>query len=89
MTMPSFTVEASIYATRQHYGYAVASKPWMFGSVLAQQLCRQLGELCGGIDLVCCRGLTCTAGLGGDGICVPQDVPCCWPPGCQICDNSA
>jgi hypothetical protein len=89
MTMPSFTAEASLYATSQHYRHAALSSARRFDSVLAQQLCRQLGQTCGGIDLFCCPGLTCTAGVRGDGICVPQDVPCCWPPGCQICDNSA
>jgi hypothetical protein len=73
MTRPSFTAEASLYATSLHYGNVVFSTVGIFDSVLAQQLCRQLGQTCGGIDLFCCPGLTCTAGLGGDGVCVPDD----------------
>jgi len=80
MTIPTFTAEASLYATSQHYRHAALSGARRFDSVLPEQLCRQLGETCGGIDLFCCAGLTCTAGLGRQGICVPLDVPCCWPP---------
>jgi hypothetical protein len=91
MSTPGFTGEASLYSTSQHYGYAAASTSGMFDSVLAQQLCRHLGQSCGGIDLVCCPGLRCTAGLGGRGICVPDLFHCspcvhgrqfcCPPPG--------
>jgi hypothetical protein len=87
MTMPSFTAEASLYTTSRHYSYAVVSAGGILDSVLAQSLfCAQLGQTCGGIDLVCCPGLRCTAGLGGLGICVPHHHrPCCHPPGCRIC----
>jgi hypothetical protein len=89
MTLSNFIAEASHYAASAHYRSRGVRAAGRIDSILAQQLCRQLGESCGGIDLICCPGLTCTAGLGGQGICVPQDVPCCWPPGCQICDGSA
>jgi hypothetical protein len=86
MTMPSLTAEASLYTTSRHYGYVVVSALGIFDSVLAQSLfCARLGQTCGGIDLVCCPGLRCTAAPGGLGICVPGHVPCCQPPGCQIC----
>jgi hypothetical protein len=53
MTVPSFSEEASLYA----------SSAGRLGSVLAQSLfCARLGETCGGIDLTCCPGLRCTAG---------------------------
>jgi hypothetical protein len=86
MTMPSFTAEASLHATSLHYGYAGVNAGGVFDSVLAQSLfCAKLGQTCGGIDLVCCPGLRCTAGLGGQGICVPDGgAPCCQP-GCQCC----
>lgn len=92
MNMPRFTAEASLYATSRHYGYAVAGARETFDSVLAQSLfCARLGETCGGIDLVCCPGLRCTAGAGGLGVCVPDLFHCspcvdgrqfcCPPPG--------
>ena len=92
MATPRFTAEASLYATRQYYRSAAASAGKMFDSVLAQSLfCSRLGQRCGGIDLVCCPGLKCTAGLGGLGICVPDVFHCspcvdgrqfcCPPPG--------
>lgn len=86
MTMPSFTAEASLYMTSRHYRNAGVSAVGIFDSLLAQSLfCAQLGQTCGGIDLVCCPGLTCTAGPGGQGVCVPGGgAPCC-PPGCQCC----
>ena len=61
MAMPRFTGEASFYATRERYGSAALSSPGAFGSVVAQQLCRHLGQSCGGIDLFCCPGLRYTA----------------------------
>jgi hypothetical protein len=86
MTTPSFTAEASFYATSQHYGFAAVRAAGRFESVVAQQLCRHLGQSCGGIDLFCCPGLRCTAGLGGRGICV-QDFFHCSPcvHGWQFC----
>ena len=88
MNVPRFTADASLYATSQHYRYSAISGARRSDSVLPQQLCRQLGESCGGVDLVCCAGLTCTAGLGGQGICVPDGgAPCC-PPGCQCCGGA-
>jgi hypothetical protein len=83
MNMLNFAAEASLYATSQQYGYAVVNSARTSGSVLAQQLCRHLGQTCGGIDLFCCSGLRCTAGLGGHGVCVPAQH--CCPPGCHIC----
>jgi hypothetical protein len=92
MNMPSFTAEASLYATSQHYRNAVASTGARPTSISAQSLfCARKGQRCGGIDLVCCPGLRCTAGLGGLGVCVPDlfhCTPCtngrqfcCPPPG--------
>jgi len=91
MTTPSFTAEAALYATSQHYRAAAFSAAGRFDSVFAQQLCRHLGQSCGGIDLFCCPGLHCTAPLGGHGICVPDIFHCsrcingrqicCPPPG--------
>ena len=91
MSTPGFTAETSLYSTSQHYGYGAVSTLGMFDSVLAQQLCRHLGQSCGGIDLLCCPGLRCTAGLGGRGVCVPDLFHCspcvhgrqfcCPPPG--------
>ena len=92
MTMPSFTAEASLYATRQHYRTAAAGAGRLLDSILPQSLfCARLGQACGGIDLVCCPGLRCTAGLGGLGTCVPDLFHCspckdgrqfcCPPPG--------
>jgi len=91
VTIPSFTAEASLYPTSQHYGFAGVSTAPRLGSVVAQQLCRHAGQSCGGIDLFCCPGLRCTAGLGGRGICVPGFFHCspcingrqfcCPPPG--------
>jgi hypothetical protein len=65
------------------------------GSVLAQSLfCAQLGQTCGGSDLVCRPGLRCTAGPDGLGICAPglfHCSPCvdgrqfcCPPPRCLV-----
>jgi len=47
MTIPSFTSEASLYATVQHYRAAAVYNAEGFDSVLAQQLCRHLGSLAG------------------------------------------
>jgi hypothetical protein len=92
MTTPSFTAEAALYATSQHYHSAVISAVGRFDSVLAQSLiCARLGQTCGGIDLTCCPGLRCTAGPGRLGVCVPDFYHCspcihgrqicCPPPG--------
>jgi hypothetical protein len=91
MNMPGFTAEASVYPTSQHYRFLGARAAGRSDSVLAQQLCRHVGQSCGGIDLFCCPGLRCTAGLGGRGICVPDLFHCspcvdgrqfcCPPPG--------
>ena len=93
MSMPSFAAEASLYATSQHYRSA-AFRAGRFDSVLAQQLCRHLGQSCGGIDLFCCPDLRCTAPLGAHGISVPGFFHCspcihglqvcCPPPGFGI-----
>lgn len=94
MTLPSFTAEASLYATSRRYRSTTVSAAGRFDSVIAQQLCRNLGQSCGGIDLFCCPGLRCTAPLGGRGICVPDFFHCspcihgrqicCPPPGFGI-----
>ena len=86
MRIPSFTAEAFLYAASQNYRAAAVSTGGRFGSVFAQQLCRHLGQSCGGIDLFCCPGLRCTAPLGGYGVCVP-DLYHCSPciHGRQIC----
>jgi hypothetical protein len=68
MTLSNFIAEASHYAASAHYRSRGVRAAGRIDSILAQQLCRQLGESCGGIDLICCPGLTCTAGLGGQGI---------------------
>ena len=91
MTEPGFKAEASLYPTSQHYHAADITGARNSGSVIAQQLCRHLGQSCGGIDLFCCPGLRCTASLGGHGICVPDLFHCspcihgrqfcCPPPG--------
>ena len=92
MTMPSYTAEASLYTTRRQYRSKATSRGEVLDSVLAQSLfCSRVGQRCGGIDLVCCPGLRCTAGLGGLGICLPglfHCSPCadgrqfcCPPPG--------
>jgi hypothetical protein len=92
MNVPGFTAEASLCATSVHYRFAGLSSTGTLGSVVAQSLfCARLGQTCGGIDLVCCPGLKCTAGLGGQGICVPDlfhcspcvdgQQFCCPPPG--------
>jgi hypothetical protein len=91
MSMPAFTAEASLYATSEGYYSAAVSTSGMLDTVLAQQLCRHSGQSCGGIDLFCCPGLRCTAGLGGHGICVSNLFHCsqciggrqicCPPPG--------
>jgi len=71
MSMPRFSAEASLYAASEHYRSLGVLAAGTFDSVLAQQLCRRLGQSCGGIDLFCCPGLTCTAGSGGSSICLP------------------
>jgi hypothetical protein len=91
MTEPGFTADASLYPTSQRYHAAAITGVRNSRSVLAQQLCRHLGQSCGGIDLFCCPGLRCTAPLGGHGICVPDLYHCspcihgrqfcCPPPG--------
>ena len=90
MTLPSLSAEASLYRTTERYHSAGISVLGGFDSVAAQQLCRHFGQSCGGIDLFCCPGLRCTAGLGGRGICVPDyhcspcidgRQFCCPPPG--------
>src|SRR5262245_61267952 len=92
MTIFSFTAEASLFATSEHYRFGGISSAGRLGSVLAQSLlCARLGQTCEGIDLVCCPGLRCTAGLGKLDICVPElfhcspcvdgQQFCCPPPG--------
>ena len=92
MNMPRFTAEASLYATSQHYRNALTNAGALPTSIRAQSLfCARAGQRCGGIDLVCCPGLRCTAGLGGLGVCVPDLFHCspcidgrqfcCPPPG--------
>jgi hypothetical protein len=91
MGVPGFAAEASLYTSHERYRSAALSSPGTFGSVVAQQLCRHLGQSCGGIDLFCCPGLRCTAGLGGRGVCVRGFYHCspcidgrqfcCPPPG--------
>jgi hypothetical protein len=83
MTLPNFTAEASLYPTRERYR-ANARNPETFGSVLSQQLCRRSGQSCGGIDLFCCPGLTCTAEPGGVGVCVRAPPP---PPPPRTCEQ--
>src|SRR5215472_17863962 len=81
MTIPSFTAEASLYATSRQYCFTVRD-PERFDSVLAQQEgCMRLGQRCRGhiLELSCCPGLECRGGLG-PGICVP--CPPCGP--CHI-----
>ena len=64
MNMPSFAADASLYANRRHYRAAAANIGGTSHSILAQSLfCSRSGQSCGGIDLVCCPGLRCTAGL--------------------------
>jgi len=87
MNMAGFTAEASLYTPRRHYRDAVASTRALSGSILPQSLfCARLGQTCGGIDLVCCPGLRCTAGPGRLGVCAP-DLFHCSPctDGRQIC----
>jgi hypothetical protein len=87
VNMTGFDAEASLRGMSEHYGYAGrSSASTISDAVVAQQLCRQLGQTCGGIDLFCCPGLRCTAGLGR-GICVPEVFRCspCTPQGWQIC----
>ena len=69
MNVPGFTAEATLYGTREHYRNVVVSSGGTLRSVVAQQLCRRRGQSCGGIDLFCCPGLRCSAGLGGHGVC--------------------
>jgi hypothetical protein len=76
MTTPSFSAEASLYGIGQHYGFTAVRAARKFDSVVAQQLCRHLGQSCGGIDLFCCPGLRCTTPLGGHGIRVPDLYHC-------------
>jgi hypothetical protein len=88
MTSPGYTAEASLDTNGHHYANAIRSGSGIADSVVAQQLCRHLGQSCGGIDLVCCAGLKCTAPLGGQGICVHQrSLYHCSPcnEGYQIC----
>ena len=64
MTMPSFAADASLYASRRHYRAGAARIGDASHPILAQSLfCSRSGQSCGGIDLVCCPGLRCTAGL--------------------------
>ena len=87
MNMPSFAADASLYATRRRYRSAATSIGGPSRSIVAQSLfCSRLGQRCGGIDLVCCPGLRCTAGLGELGVCVPDVFHCsrCMD-GRQIC----
>src|SRR5215469_1642435 len=72
MTAPGFAAEALYYATTQCYRAATITRARSSDSVSAQQLCRHLGQSCGGVDLFCCPGLRCTAPLGGHGICLPD-----------------
>jgi len=51
VTTPSFTAEASLYPTSQHYGFAGVSTARRLRSLIPQQLCRHSGQSCGGIDL--------------------------------------
>jgi hypothetical protein len=44
MSAPSFTADASLYAGSQHYRSAAISVGGNLDSVLAQQLCRHLGQ---------------------------------------------
>jgi len=92
MEPPGFTAEASLYISTQHYRSAFASDAMRGDSILPQSLfCARNGQRCGGIDLVCCPGLRCTAGLGGLGVCAPDLFHCsscvngrqfcCPPPG--------
>jgi hypothetical protein len=92
MTMPNFTGESSLYVAKEYYRHAAASAGGPIDSIHAQSLfCARSGQTCGGIDLVCCPGLRCTAGLGGRGICMPDLFHCspcingrqfcCPPPG--------
>ena len=91
MAMPNFTAEASLYLTGERYRSFGAISPGTLDSVVAQQICRRQGQSCGGVDLFCCPGLRCTAGLGGRGVCVPDLFHCspcvdgrqfcCPPPG--------
>jgi hypothetical protein len=77
MTMPSFAADASLYASRRHYRAGAARIGDASHPILAQSLfCSRLGQSCGGIDLVCCPGLRCTAGLGELGICEPDLFHC-------------
>jgi hypothetical protein len=88
MNMPRFTAEASLCMTKQHYRSAAITDARRSDAVLPQSLfCARLGERCGGIDLNCCPGLSCTAGPGGLGICVVPDLFHCSPciDGRQFC----
>lgn len=72
MNMPRFTAEESLYATGEHYFFTGLSSPGKLGSVVGQSLfCSQLGQKCGGTDLVCCPGLRCSP----DGRC-PELLAC-------------
>jgi hypothetical protein len=92
METPGFRAEASLYTSTQRYRSAFASDAMRGNPILPQSLfCSRNGQRCGGIDLVCCPGLRCTAGLGGLGVCVPDLFHCspcfngrqfcCPPPG--------
>src|SRR5262249_6082363 len=75
-TIPGFTAGASLYRTSEHYRSAGMGTMGQVDPLLALQLCRHLGQFCGGIVLLCCPGLRCTAGVGGRGICVPNLFHC-------------
>jgi len=76
MNIPRFTAEASLYRTSERHGLSGAMAGRL-SSILAQSLfCSRAGQPCGGIDLVCCPGLKCTAGLGGLGVCMPDFFRC-------------
>jgi hypothetical protein len=77
MNIPGFAAEASVYTTTRQYRSAVAGAAARGDSVLSQSLlCARQGQKCGGIDLTCCPGLRCTAGVSGLGICVPDLFHC-------------
>jgi hypothetical protein len=86
MTLPAFTAGASLYATSEHYCSAGMSASGSLGSVLAQQFCRHLGQLCAGLELSCCPGLRCAPSFL-HGICVPDTCPPCGP--CQLNPSAA
>ena len=87
MTVPGYAAEASLYPNSNHYACSIFSASGIADSVIAQQLCRHVGQSCGGIDLICCPGLRCTARLGGRGTCVRRHLFHCSPcvDGKQVC----